>query len=181
MEQPTPQNDFLVALNRVLHITLLEEIRNFPAFVTGGLPFEFAEVQVLHTNPRTLRSLMGLTKTGNKNKVENQVKAHEFLDDPKAFPQLDTDACDAVLLAMMGRFTASILLGLEAEVPQRFKQCLTSDERVVKGKGRNQKIETKGLLWNKRYWYTYTPQDYSIMLKDARSPKLRLTRRVYFI
>jgi len=181
MEMPTPMNDFLVALNRVLHITMLEEIRNFPPPTTGGLPFEFAEVHVLHTNASTLRSLMGLTKRGDKNKVENQVKAHEYLDDPKGFPQLDTDACDAVLLAVMGRFAASILLGLEKEVPQRFKQCLTSSEVVIKGKGRNQRTEIKGLLHNKRYWYTYAPRDYAIMLKDARSPKLRLNRRTYSI
>jgi hypothetical protein len=181
MEQPTPFDDFLAKINAMLHAVLLEEIRNFPATATGKMPFEFAEVHVLHTNASTLRSLMGLTKRGNKNKVENQVKAHEYLDDPKAFPQLDTDACDAVLLAVMGRFAASILLGLEKEVPQRFKQCLTSSEVVVKGKGRNQRTEIKGLLHNKRYWYMYAPKPYSIMLKDARSPKLRLTRRVYTI
>lgn len=181
MEMPTPMNDFLVALNRVLHITLLEELKQFPPLNTGGFPFEFAEIHVLHTNASTLRSLMGLTKKGDKNKVENQVKAHEYLDDPKAFPQLDTDACDAVLLAVMGRYTASIFLGQEAEVPERFKICLTSDERVVKGKGHNQRIEIKGLLWNKRYFYTYTQRGYVIALKDARSPKLRLDRKTYTI
>jgi hypothetical protein len=181
LEFPTPLNDFLTSLSRVLHITLLEEISHFPPTSTGAQPFEFAEIHILQTNASTLRSLMGLTKKGDKNKVENQVKAHEYLDDPKAFPQLDTDACDAVLLAVMGRFAASILLGLENEVPQRFKQCLTSSEVVVKGKGRNQRTEIKGLLWNKRYWYTYTPKNYGIMLKDARSPKLKLNRREYTI
>ncbi len=181
MEWPTPMNDFLVALNRVLHMILLDEIRNFPAANTGGQPFEFAEVHILQTNAMTLRSLMGLTKKGEKNKVENQVKAHEYLDDPEAFPQLDTDACDAVLLAVMGRYAASILLGKEGEVPQRFKQTLCSDERVVKGKGRNQRTEIKGLLHNRRYYNTYTPGSYIIALKNARSPKLRLDRRTYTI
>jgi len=181
MEWPTPMNDFLVALNRVLHMILLEEISNFPSTTTGGMPFEFSEIHVLQTNANTLRSLMGLTQRGNKNKAENQAKAHEYLDDSKAFPQLDTDACDAVLLAVMGRFAASILLGKEGEVPQRFKQTLCSNEIVIKGKGRNQRTEIKGLFWNKRYWNTYTKKIYEIMLKNARSPKLRLGRRTYAI
>jgi hypothetical protein len=181
MEQPTPYDDFLNRINAIIHCALLEEISSFPSAVTGGMPFEFAEVHILQTNASTLRSLMGLTQRGNKNKIENQIKAHEYLDDAKAFPQLDTDACDAVLLAVMGRFAASILLGKEAEVPQRFKQTLCSSEVVVKGKGRNQRTEIKGLFWNKRYFNTYTKKDFVILLKNARSPKLRLDRKTYTI
>ncbi|MEG9437549.1 hypothetical protein JAO29_15470 [Edaphobacter sp. HDX4] len=102
LEAPTPGNDFLTSISRILHLVLLD---------SSSLLTDFGRTQVQMTNASTLRSLMGLKKTGNKNKVENVGKAYEYLDLGK-YHNLDTDACDAVLMAIMGRYSAAILLGI---------------------------------------------------------------------
>lgn len=165
MEFPTPQNDFLVALNRILHLILFDE---------NHLSKWFEQIFVLQTNANTLRSLMELKRTGN-NKTENQAKAYEFLI-REEYPELDTDACDAVLLTMMARHTASILLGFPDEVPGKFKLSLTNAEKGVKGKGRNAKIITKGLLHRPEYWYEYKRKPYVLAVKDAKKPTKKLTK-----
>ena len=114
LEAPTPGNDFLTSISRILHLVLLN--------TDSGLA-RFNRVHVQMTNASTLRSLMGLTKTGNKNKVENVERAYAFLDQGN-YPNLDTDACDAVLMAMMGRYSAAILLGHPEGVPPRFLTAL---------------------------------------------------------
>jgi hypothetical protein len=126
LEFPTPTNDFLVALNRIVHLVL---------FDGPGVPFEkgdlsilsnnFGAIRILHTNAATLRSLMGLTMRGAKNKVENIAKAYTFIDKEK-FPSLDTDSCDAVLLAMMARHTASMLIS--HTILERFLSALCNAE-----------------------------------------------------
>src|SRR5271156_7045337 len=98
MEYPTPQNDYLVALNRIISLIFFED---------GELVGLFGDIRFLITNASTLRSLMGLTQRGSQNKGENILKAYEFIDKAK-YPQLDSDACDAVLLAMMARHAASV-------------------------------------------------------------------------
>jgi hypothetical protein len=110
LEAPTPQNDFLTSISRILHLVLLDEATHLNAF---------NKVYVQMTNASTLRSLMGLTKQGAKNKVENVERAYAYLDKGN-YPNLDTDACDAVLMAMMGRYSAAILLGHPEGVPSRF-------------------------------------------------------------
>jgi hypothetical protein len=161
-EAPTAQNDFLVTLNRVLHVILFE----------GDLADQYAFTGVLQTNASTLRSLMGLKMRGAKNKTENIAKAYSYLDQG-TYPNLDTDACDAVLLSMMGRYTASLLLG--------FPTTLTNAAKEVKGKGRNARVITKGILHRSEYWYAYRRSEYAVVLRDARVKTRLLNRRHYTI
>src|SRR5271157_1416504 len=166
MEYPTPMNDYLVALNRIIHLIFFED---------GVLANLFAEIRVLTTNASTLRSLMRLTKKGSQNKGENILRAYEFIDKAR-FPELDSDACDAVLLAMMARHTASILLGNASEIPTNFLNSLCNATQEVKGAGRNQHVVTKGLLHRNEYWYKYERKGYTVCVKDASNPKKALSR-----
>ena len=166
MEYPTPMNDYLVALNRIIHLIFFED---------GELAEKFAEIRVLTTNASTLRSLMRLTKKGSQNKGENILRAYEFIDKAQ-FPELDSDACDAVLLAMMARHTASILLGNASEIPTNFLNSLCNATQEVKGAGRNQHVVTKGLLHRNEYWYKYERKGYTVCVKDASNPKKALSR-----
>lgn len=166
VEYPTPKQDYLVALNRILNLVFFED---------GTLAKLFGEVRILMTNASTWRSLMKLTKQGSTNTGEKLLKAYEFIDREK-YPQLDFDSCDAVLLAMMGRHTASIMLGISSEVPERFLISLCSAVQEVKGNGRNQHIVTKGLLHRQEYWYSYQPSTAIVAVKDASNPKKSLSR-----
>ena len=170
MEFPTPMNDFLVALNRIIHLVFFET----------NLWKCFASVRVLTTNAATLRSLMGLTRTGAKNKAENINRAYEFID-RNTYPKLDTDACDAVLLAMMARHTASILMGHPDEVPERFLVSLCNADQEVKGKGRNAKVVTKGLLHRDSYFYSYHSKSYTLIVGNASRSNNKLERKEYWI
>jgi len=165
MEYPTPMNDYLVALNRIFHLVFFED----------NLWKNFSAVRVLTTNASTLRSLMTLTKKGVKNKIENINRAYDFIDREK-FPELDTDSCDAVLLSMMGRHTASIMFGLDKEVPDNFRNTLCNATQDIKGKGRNARVITKGLLHRPEYWYSYERKPYTLCIKDAACPKKTLRR-----
>jgi Asp-tRNA(Asn)/Glu-tRNA(Gln) amidotransferase B subunit len=123
---------------------------------------------------------MNLTKTGAKNKGENIARAYEYLD-KTAYPKLDTDACDAVLLSMMARHTCSILMGFPDEVPEKFLVSLCNSTQETKGKGHNMKIITKGLLHRKEYFYSYTRKDYTLVVNDASRRTNKLERKVYSI
>lgn len=171
MEYPTPQNDFLVALNRILHVIFFED---------GTLADKFGEIRILTTNASTLRSLMGLKQRGAKNKAENIEKAYTFCD-KQTYPELDTDSCDAVLMAMMGQYTASIMLGKHDEVPPNFLTSLCNATEEIKGKGRNARTIIKGILHRNEYWYRYERQSYGLGVKDASNPKKTLTRKYFSI
>jgi hypothetical protein len=168
MEYPTPMNDFLVALNRIIHLIFFET----------NLWQRFGTVRVLTTNAATLRSLMNLTKTGSKNKGENIARAYEFID-KTAYPKLDTDACDAVLLSMMARHTASILMGFPDEVPEKYLVSLCNAAQEVKGKGTRSKIITKGLLHRREYFYDYVKKNYVLLVRDAANASQRCTKHGY--
>jgi hypothetical protein len=177
MEYPTPQNDYLVALNRMIH-------REF--FDSPGVPFErtdvrylvnnFATSRVLLTNASTLRSLMGLKMRGSSNKKENIAKAYDYINQDR-FPNLDTDSCDAVLLAMMGKYTANLLLDATTEIPPAFALTLTNGAQEIKGKGSRSRVITKGILHRPEYWYEYSPSTYSLVYRDARVKTRVLDRR----
>jgi hypothetical protein len=163
LEQPPPGNDWLSSINRIIHAEMFSptEVHRWT------LDYFFTSVNVLHTNASTLRSIMGLVQRGNQNKKENQAKAYEFV--PKGlYPEIDTDACDGVLLAMMGSYVANLHLGYTDAVPPRALTSLCSAAQIVKGKGRNQKILTQGSLWRAEYWYTYERKPYQIAIKDAK-------------
>src|SRR5271167_520706 len=166
MEFPTPRNDYLVALNRIISQIFFED---------GELTQLFGDIRFLITNASTLRSLMGLTQKGSKNKAENILKAYEFIDHSR-YPQLDSDACDAVLLAMMARHAASVMMGITSEVPERFLMSLCSGEQKVKGNGRNAHTVTAGLLHRIEYWYRYQRRAVGVAIKDASNPKKSLSR-----
>jgi hypothetical protein len=162
-EHPTPREDRLVTLNRVLHLVLFG----------SGIASNFGAVQVLSVNANTLRSLMGLTARGAKNKEENKVKAYTYLDEA-TYPNLDTDSCDAVLLAMVARYVASLLFGHHEDIPSTFLSRLCNGSLITKGKGRNARILTEGVLHRADYWYPYAPGTYSVSIRNAKSPKRTL-------
>jgi hypothetical protein len=165
MEAPTPHNDFLNSISKILHLVLLDvELQN-----------RFSEVRVLLVNASTLRSLMGLTQRGNKNKAENIARAYEFIDRAQ-FPELDSDACDAVLLSMVGRHTVSVMLGLQDEVPANFLKTLCNAEQETRGSGRNMRVITKGILHRREYWSKYEPASMTMLAKDASNSKKSLIR-----
>ncbi len=165
LEFPTPMNDFLVALNRIIHLVFFE----------GDFHKRFAAVRVLSTNAATLRSLMGLTMRGAKNKKENILRAYSFVD-RATWPSLDTDSCDAVLLSIMGHYAATIMLGLGDNVPGRFMTSLCNATKEAKGKGTRMRIITKGLLHRPEYFYPYERKNYTLLIKDAANPKPGLRR-----
>jgi len=171
MEFPTPMNDFLVALNRIIHLVFFENSQVTDRFKTA---------RVLATNAATLRSVMGLSRTGRKNKAENILRAYDFIDKSR-FPRLDPDSCDAVLLAMMGRYTASILLDRGREVPGRALHALCSGQQKAKGKGSHIHIVTQGILHRPEYFYEYAPREYAFCMRDASSLKVGLERKSYLI
>jgi len=166
MEYPTPMNDYLTGLQRIINLIFFED---------GKLANMFSEIRILLTNASTLRSLMRLAQRGSKNKAENIMRAYDFIDRSK-FPELDSDACDAVLLAMMARHAASVMMGTAPEVPDRFLASLCSAVQEVKGKGRNAHTVTKGLLHRIEYWYRYRRMDVLVAVKDASNPKKSLSR-----
>jgi hypothetical protein len=169
LEAPTVGNDYLATINCIFRCILLEEE------LAGA-----SRVHLLHINANTLRSLMGLTKRGPKNKSENKTKAYEFVEKTR-FPELDSDSCDAVLLNIMGLYTASILMGDSSSVPTNFLERLCSDEKEVKGKGRNQRIVTRGILHHPEYWYLYQKANYKLKMKDASEAKRILKEKFYLI
>jgi len=169
LEYPTPTDDYLVALNRIIHLVFFE----------SDMWAKFATVRILMTNAATLRSLMGLYRKGN-NKGENIARAYDFIN-KDAYPQLDSDACDAVLLAMVARHVASIMLGFPDTVPENFKISLCNSERGTKGAGRNQKVIIKGLLHRPEYWYNYERRQFTLCIRDASSLKKGLIRQNYTI
>lgn len=166
MEFPTPRNDFLVTLNRIIHLVFFED---------GVLADMFGEIRIMLTNAATLRSLNGLVKRGNDNKGENIRKAYEFIDRGD-FPELDSDSCDAVLLAMMARHASSVMLGTANEIPTNFLNSLCNATQDVKGKGRNARTVTRGLLHRTEYWYRYERIGFVVRVKDATNPKKSLSR-----
>jgi len=171
MEAPTPRNDFLVTLSRILHVVLTE----------GSMPLIFfPDVYFQMTNASTLRSLMGLTQRGVKNKKENIQKAYTFIKESE-FPSLDSDACDAVLMAVMGREAATILLGKPDMVPDRIRTALCNGTQKTVGKGRNARQRTEGIFHRKEYWAPYSPQEYTVLLKNAATRTARLSRSSFAI
>jgi hypothetical protein len=166
LEYPTPTSTWLVSLNRIINLILFED---------GVLRERFAEVRIMLINAATMRSLNGLTGRGNKNKAENIVKAYQFIDKAR-FPELDTDSCDAVLMAMMARHAASVQLGTSDEIPGNFKTSLCSAAQDTKGSGRNSRVVTRGILHRTEYWYKYERIGFTVRVKDASNPKKSLSR-----
>jgi len=165
-EFPTPENDYLTSLSRILHLMLLDEHTHADIFT---------KIHVQMTNASTLRSLMGLTKQGAQNKKENIAKAYDYLDQA-LYPNVDSDACDAVLMAMMGRYSAAIQLGHPENVPDRFLTALCNATQEVVGSVKRPVTRTKGILHRPEYWTLYERREYRVRHCDARVKKARLDR-----
>lgn len=169
MEFPTPQNDFLVALNRILHIIFFED---------DELVNAFGEIHILTTNAATMRSLMRLTQRG-KNTKEKIERAYEYINRDE-YPQIDGDSCDGVLHAMIGRYVAAILLGCSEELPEKFLQSLCDSTQELKG-NQKKRLQTKGLLHRIEYWYLYERRECKVGVRDAANPKKTLERITFQI
>lgn len=162
----TPRNDYLSSVRRLVD----------SVFFSSDSPIINYPLYLLSINASTLRSIMGLVQRGVKNKKENINKSFEFIDKIQ-FPEIDSDACDAVLLTMCGRYTVSIVSGYSDEVPYKALTSLCNSKQEVKGKGRNSRIVTKGVLHRIEYWNKYTHQEtHTLCLKDASNPKKSLER-----
>lgn len=165
VEAPTPRNDFLTTINRIVCTVLLGP----------GSPLTGHAVKNLYINASTLRSYMGLTQRGSANKKENRDRAWEYVPKDR-YPGLDFDSCDAVLMAMVGRFAAQILMGERDLVPPQFQRMLLDDTQVIKGKEDRVRIKLKGLLHDPAYWFEHNQDRYELMLRDATSDAVRATK-----
>ena len=163
LEQPPPQNDFLASINKILHTILLDQ----------EISQQFSQVHILSINASSLRSALGLTMRGAKNKVENIARAYDFID-KRLLPELDTDSCDSILLTVMARYVASLLFGVSEGIPDKIKQMLCDSTQIVKGAGRNARILTQGILWRPAYWVKYTPENVCLKIKDASKATKKL-------
>jgi hypothetical protein len=166
MEYPTPQNDYLWSVNRIINLIMFED---------GEVANAFGEVRILLINANSNRSVMGLTQRGNTNKGENIAKAYEFIDRAK-YPELDVESCDGVLMAIWGRHAASAMLGTGEDIPEAFKLKLCRSDQTTKGKGRNAHLVTNGIMHRTEYWYCYQRAEYTVAIKDATNPKKNLKR-----
>jgi len=172
LEAPPPRNDYLASIHRAVHTALFDG-----TFVATN----FQQTRVLYINAATLRSLMHLTQKGSRNKGENIAKAYEFIN-KQEYPELDTDSCDAVLVAMTARYAASIAMGFSNEVPQNFLNSFCNATQEMKSEGTSrQRLVTKGIFHRNEYWYMYARQGYNVCVKDATIPKKTLSRVEFFI
>ena len=172
-EVPTPMNDYL----NIIHGSV--NTRLFPFLSDLG----FKEIFSLKINASTMRSTLGLAQRGNDNKKENQAKALGFLTNGSSeFPGLDSDACDAVLFAILGQW--SLLLfsqGIQTPlVPDNFRTRFCDSTPVAKGKGKNAYVVPRGVLLNEEYWFQYVKTARSFTIKDARIPSRKRLDKVSF-
>lgn len=162
LEAATIGNDFLQIVSSVLKAALFAS----PAMMS------YERIIFTHINAATLRSVMALTKKGN-NKDENIEKAYTYIDRVEHLG-LDSDACDAVLMAMMGRWTVALLQGMPKLVPEKAMQALTSEVVDMKKRGKKDVPVMKGIMNNPRYWFEVN-KDYnvSLVVRDSRLAKRR--------
>jgi hypothetical protein len=132
------------------------QIRFLEQRLSIGLPEEITAVQVDRVTDDML--------AGHENKLY------------RVSLNLDTDACDGLLMAMMARYSAAILLGHPEGVPERFLTALCNATEEVVGKGRNARTRIKGILHRREYWTLYERKQYDVLLRDARVKKTKLDR-----
>ena len=174
LELPDPFNSYLMGLNQVIQTVL------WPA---GYHPAE-PTVYRLALNASTLRSVLRLSKS--QTKEDNKELAYQYVT-PEAYPSLDTDSCDAVLLAMMGRHAAMVLAGYEDLVPMAPRTTLCSMELKTKTRKDSQtgeKVTTKvmpaGLLHRPDTWtvmaspYEVELSQYDASLKRPKASPISL-------
>ena len=190
-EASTPKNDFLNGISQVVRsefftdhalVSYMENTPDKGDMHTCNSPeccsVDAKYIYTLLVNASTLRNMMHLTQRGVKNKKENIARAYDFLKKDE-FPEVDSDACDAVLLAMVGRYVCSIFTGFPNEVPGVFLNKLCDSKQEIKGKGRNQHTITKGILYRPEYFYAHQNQKRTLLLKDASQPVKKL-QKIWF-
>ena len=169
MEFPDPTNSYLMALNGIVQAVLWSS--------SDTSLQEIAPVYRLAINAATLRSCLHLNiKGASADKNINLVKAYTYID-KATYPSLDTDACDAVLLAMMARWAAMVFSGQEAMVPPAPLAALCTSEQRVKVRASRKKgeppirIETpRALLHNPATWTALKgPVEIRLKHRDATS------------
>lgn len=161
MAFPTGNGINLIALNRVLMSHLL----------IPSLKNVFSEIRVLSVLPQTLRSLMGLPKD-SKDKKANIERAYEILP-REEHPHLDSDACDAVMMAMLGRCAAYVLAGQPERLPDKILTSFCSAKpqaRSAAGKIKKT-MGLAGLLHWEDYWAEYNPSEIPLTLKSSKVKK----------
>lgn len=149
VEFPDPENSYLMALNGIVQAVL---------WSSGELGAIQQDVPLyrLSINAMTLRATLRLNTTVQGDKDVNLAMAYEYID-RKTYPNLDSDSCDAVLLAMMGRHAGMVLSGHRDLVPNKPLVTLCSTEMKVKVLKRKDKEPTRketprALLHNPATW-----------------------------
>ena len=161
MAFPTGNGINLIALNRVLMSHIL----------VPSMRKAFAEVRVLSVLPQTLRSLMGLPRD-SKDKKANIDRAYEILS-ATDHPHLDSDACDAVMMASMGRCAAYILAGQPEHLPTKILTALCSSKPQARSAaGRIKKsMGMAGLMHWEDYWTHYQPKELTLTVKSTKTKR----------
>ena len=154
MEFPDPKNSYLMALNGIVQAVLWSS--GPETALQERLPIYRVAI-----NAMTLRSVLRLNLKTTGDKDVNKALAYTYIPETE-FPYLDSDNCDAVLLAMMGRHAAMVVSGKEALVPAVPLQALCTTEAKVKVSQRTdkktgsvkatRKEKPKGLLHNPLTW-----------------------------
>lgn len=164
LEWPDPNNSYLMGLNQVVQSV----IWNYQ------VPFfsEFQGIQRMSVNASTLRSVVGIK--GGTDKEENHRIAQSFLP-PGSYPNLDHDACDAVLLCQFARWGVDMLQGRRATVPVPAQIALAKVGEKMRVVGSRRVPVPAGILYDPVLW-TRMEIPTSIILKrrDAATKSARL-------
>jgi hypothetical protein len=172
VEFPDPNNSYLMGLNQVIQTVL------WTADEEGGPAGPGKHVYRLAVNASTLRAAMRLS--GSDTKADNIALAYDYIDKGE-YPRLDSDSCDAVLLAMFGRHAAMVLSGHEDLVPQKPLVTLCSEAVAQKtrtnektGAVKVMKETPKGILHNPATWTRIrAPKPVRLRASDARATSTR--------
>ena len=166
IEFPDPNNSYLMGLNQVIQTIL------WAADDAGGIGGPSGLLYRLAVNASTLRAALRLG--GTTDKGNNLDLAYGYVPKDR-YPALDSDSCDAVLLAMMGRYAVQVFQGEEDLVPvkprctlcdcgvkQKFRTDKATHEKVVS------KETPRGLLHNPLTWTRIlAPQQVTLGISDA--------------
>ena len=164
LEYPDPENSFLMGLNQVIQASLWNP--SIPYYA------DFAELRRMFVNASTLRSVMGLPPGSTK--ADNQRVAQTFLP-MGGYPNLDTDACDAVLLCQYAAWGIDLLQHRPEQVPPKAQLSLAKPGVKVKvkvnsknGEVMSRKETQAALLYNPELW-TKIELPTTIILKKANA------------
>lgn len=165
MEYPPPMNDYLSGMNRVFNAVFFENS-------TLSVFSDYSEVWQMYVNAATLRKIMRLHETGD-NKDENIARAYEFISS-EAAPNLDSDACDAVMLAMAGRYCLSGIIHGFDTIPKLAAESMFDSNVVPKKEGKKMVEAPCGFVHKPQYWFENKLETLGLKVKDAAIMSTRL-------